>query len=137
MGDARIEAEVVRTTSARAERAARYDAKREAARLEFLEERGLLADRVRERDEIVSGQLFSAMDDKRKQEYVAGLDGAITTLTETADRLAAAVGDPETVVDREGWLPAERRALSLGFFRTSASQKSASCGPASRPGKPS
>lgn len=32
------------------------------------------------------------------------------------DELAAVVGDPETVPDERGWLPAERRELSLALF---------------------
>ena len=32
------------------------------------------------------------------------------------DKLAAAVGDPETVADVKGWLPAERREMALTLF---------------------
>jgi hypothetical protein len=32
------------------------------------------------------------------------------------DKLAAVVGDPETVADVKGWLPAERREMALTLF---------------------
>jgi hypothetical protein len=115
--DARVAAEVTWAEGERAERATGYEPRREAVRLAYLEERGLLADKIRERDEIVSGQLFLYMEDKRKQAHLAGLDRAITRSAQAADQLAKAVGDPETVVDRDGWLPAERRELSLARFR--------------------
>ena len=76
----------------------------------------MLADKVRERDEIISRKLFQATDDGERDRYLAGR-AEITAGQRAADELAAVVGDPETVCDERGWLPAERRELSLTLFR--------------------
>jgi DNA repair exonuclease SbcCD ATPase subunit len=101
----------------RAERAARYDAGRAQARLALLEEQGILADKVRERDEIISRDLFPLIDDRQRDRHLAALEPAIAAGQRAVDELAAVVGDPETVCDERGWLPAERRELSLRAFK--------------------
>ena len=122
MAEAEARAAVQRERAARdrTERAARYDPERAQARLALLallEEQGVLADKVRERDEIISRKLFQATDDGECDRYLAGLEAEITAGQRAADELAAVVGDPETVCDERGWLPAERRELSLTLFR--------------------
>ena len=87
------------------------------ALLALLEEQGVLAAKVRERDEIISRKLFQATDDGECDRYLAGLEAEITAGQRAVDELAAVVGDPETVCDERGWLPAERRELSLTLFR--------------------
>lgn len=101
----------------RTERAARYDPERAQARLALLEEQDMLADKARERDEIISPKVFQAMDDWQRDGYLAGLEAEITAGQRAVDELAAVAGDPETVCDERGWLPAERREVSLTLFR--------------------
>jgi hypothetical protein len=101
----------------RAERAARYDPQRAQARLALLEEQGMLADKVRERDEIISRALFPLIDDRQRNWHLAALEPKIAAGQRAVDELAAVVGDPETVCDERGWLPAERRELSLRAFK--------------------
>ena len=101
----------------RAERAARYDPGRAQARLALLEEQGMLAGKVRERDEIVSRDLFPLIGDRQRDRHLAALERAIAAGQRAVDELAVVVGDPETVCDERGWLPAERRELSLRAFR--------------------
>jgi hypothetical protein len=102
----------------RARRAARYDPERAQARLALLEEQGMLASKVRERDEIISRDMFPLTDDRRRVKHLAALEDAIAAGQRVVDELAAAVGDAETVCDERGWLPAERREVSLRLFKT-------------------
>ena len=62
--DARFLAGEARAEQDRAERAKRYDPERDQARLALLEEQGILADKIRQRDEILSGDLFSLAVEK-------------------------------------------------------------------------
>ena len=101
----------------RAERAARYHPGRAQARLALLEEQGMLADKVRERDEFTSRDPFPGMDARQRSNHLAALEAAIAARQRAVDELAAAAGDPETVCDELGWLPAERRELSLRLFK--------------------
>jgi hypothetical protein len=113
---ARAAAELEQAERDRAERAERYDAQRAQARLALLEEQGILSSKVRERDEILSRNLSAAAQDSRRDEHLAGLQAEIAGAQQVVDELAAAAGDPETVSDERGWLPAERRELSLTRF---------------------
>ena len=115
--DARFLAGEARAEHDRAERAKRYDPEREQARLALLEEQGILADKVRQRDEILSGDLFRLADEKDRRKLLAGLEHDITAQTQEVNKLAAVVGDPETVADAKGWLPAERREMALTLFK--------------------
>jgi hypothetical protein len=114
--DAQVTAELAQAEQDRAERAARYDPERARARLELLGAEGVLADQVRERDGLLRRELFRATDDKRRQEHLAGLETVIAAATQAVDKLAAVMGDAETVPDERGWLPGDRRELALTLF---------------------
>jgi hypothetical protein len=101
----------------RAGRACLYDPERAQARLALLEQQAILADTIRQRDEIRAGGLFPRADDDDRRQLLDHLENAITARTQEAAGLAAAVGDPETVPDARGWLPAERREMSLTLFK--------------------
>lgn len=116
--DARLDAEQAQADKDRAERARHYDPERHQVRLALLEEEAILADKIRQRDEIVSDGRFAFDDDKdRHRKLVASLERDIAARTREACDLAAVVGDPESVADADGWLPAERRELALILFK--------------------
>jgi hypothetical protein len=115
--EARAVAEQEQAERDRAERAAGYDPERAEARLALLEDQAILTAKVRERDEIISRELFPRMEDARRDRHLAGLQAEIDAGQRAVDQLAALVGDPETVCDARGQLPAERRDQSLTLFK--------------------
>ena len=74
--------------------------------------------KVRERDEILSGELFPCAPEQDKRRLLANLERDIAAKTKEVDQLLAVVGDPETVADANGWLPAERREMALVRFKS-------------------
>jgi hypothetical protein len=114
---ARLPAEQAQAGKDRAGRARHYDPGREQARLALLEQQAILAGKLREREEIRAGGLFPRVDDGDRRQLLDGLEHAITARTREVDDLAVAVGDPETVPDVRGWLPAERRDVALALFK--------------------
>jgi hypothetical protein len=115
--DARYLADQARAEQERADRAPRYDRACEQARLALLEQQAILADGIRERAEILSGTLFPGATDEVRQQLLDRLERDISKAGRAADELTPAVGDPESVVDANGRLPAERRELALIMFR--------------------
>lgn len=116
--DARFLAAEAQAEKDRAERAKHYDQDRDQARLALLEEQGILASKVRERHEILEGALFRSAPEADRRKLVAGLERDIAARTTEVDKLLAAIGDPETVADAQGWLPAERRERALVLFKS-------------------
>jgi hypothetical protein len=112
----RLDAERERAEQDRAERAARYDRERDQARLALLGQMAILAGKSKERDQLASGKLYPAMEDERRQTKLAELDLEIKAAARTVDELTPVVGDAEAVWDEHGWLPSERRALTLEIF---------------------
>jgi hypothetical protein len=102
----------------RAERAEHYDRDRAQARLALLEEQGILDSKVRERDQILSGEMFPGAPEQEKRRLLANLERDIAAKTKEVDQLLAVIGDPETVADAKGWLPAERREMALVLFKS-------------------
>lgn len=116
--DARFDAERAQADKDRAERARHYDPERHHARLAQLEEQAILADKIRERDEMVSVGQFALDDDKDHHHgLVASVERDIAARTREACNLVAVVGDPESVANVDGWLSAERRVLALILFK--------------------
>lgn len=114
--EARFEAQEAQAERERAGRAARYDPEREQARLALLERRVVLADHLGERQEIARCQRDAGVAGKRQRAQLARLDKATAELETEIARLSCIVGDEETVADANGWLPGERRELSLAVF---------------------
>lgn len=114
---ARLEARQAQAARDRAVRAAHYDPGRAAARLALLEEQAILAGKEREREEILSGELFPLAPQGERRELLDILERAITRTSQDVDALLAVAGDPETVADARGWLPAERREDALLLFK--------------------
>lgn len=97
----------------RQQRQARYEPDREGARLALLEEVAHLTIEQRRRDELSDG---TAMPADRRSAKIAECDAAVSSIQAEVDRLRGIVGDPETVLDEQGRLPAERRQLSWTRF---------------------
>lgn len=114
--DTRIEAETSRRDQERAARAAACDPERVRARLALLEQQAALTAVVEERGGIASRQLYPAMPDDTRRQRLADLGRRVADLTAAVEDLAGHVGDAEAVADANGWLPAERRELSLQVF---------------------
>lgn len=106
----------VKTLRAQEKRRDSYDPERETARLALSESEAHLYIQGVRRQELVDHTEFPAMDDTRREKEVAECDANLARLRQAVDELSARVGDPETVVDQQGWLPAERREHSqIGF----------------------
>lgn len=102
--------------AARKERKSQHDEGREAARLRLLEVEAHLFIASLERDQLVSHERAPAMDASRRGKAIAEEESRIERAKALATELRDVVGDPETVADRHGWLPSERRELSLTGF---------------------
>jgi hypothetical protein len=115
--DVRFLAAQAQAEQDRAERAKHYDRDRAEARLALLEEQSILASKVRERDEIITGERFRCGPENERRRLLADLERGIAAKTTEVDDLLAVVGDPETVADANGWLPSERRERALVLFK--------------------
>ena len=116
--DAQFLAAEAQAEKDRAERAKYYDPKREQARLALLEEQGILTDNIRERDELLARNLSQHPEKGYLRGRLATVECAIAAKSKEVDDLLAVIGDPETVCDEGGWLPAERREMSLSLFKS-------------------
>lgn len=114
--EATWEAERKAQEAAQHGRKAQYDVDRESARLRLLELEAHTFIAALERDQLVSHERFPAMDDTRRAKAIAEEQARIDRATELIGALKPVVGDPETVSDVHGWLPSERRELSLSRF---------------------
>lgn len=116
--DARFLAEQAQAEKDRADRAEHYVPGRARARLALLEDQAILADTISQRDELLSGGRSRLAGDEDGRKLLATLERDIAAKTREVEELAAVVGDPETVADAQGWLPAERRELALALFKS-------------------
>ena len=82
--DARFLAEQAQAERDRAVRASHYDRDRDQARLALLEVQGILGDAIRQRDEILSGDLFPLASEKDRRHLLASLERDIAAKTREA-----------------------------------------------------
>jgi hypothetical protein len=101
----------------RERRKALYDEERSAARLALFEQRSRLEHEQNELASYRDGSRFPGMAPNRRQEQMAELEQSIDGRRREIERLAPVVGDPETVIDQNGWLPSERRDAMLIHYR--------------------
>lgn len=99
-----------------AARKTHFDADRAAARLALLERQSQLKIATHRHCRLVSRELYPAMDEGRRSAAIAEEYERIVRATDAVARLSSQVGDPEQVVDVEGWLPSERRDSALVGF---------------------
>jgi hypothetical protein len=110
--DAEFRAGVAERDRQRAARVALYDEGREQARLALLEHQAILRHHTEELDGLRERRRFPAMPDERRREQIAELERSVAASRAEVVRLQEAVGDAETVVDKSGWLPEDRRELA-------------------------
>jgi hypothetical protein len=115
---ARFKAEESQAEKDRAERSKHYDPGRAQARLALLEEQGILADQIRQRDELRALDLSQLPAKDPCRGRLAKVERAITAKSKEVNDLLAVIGEPETVCGAEGWLPAERRERALIGFKS-------------------
>lgn len=111
--DERFEAERRHRTAQREARRAAFDPQRSAARLTLLEYQARLRHALTQPGP-GDPQAASSGDNAGPVDKAAD---AIAALERTIATLEKEIGDPETVVDEHGWLPAERRETALMEFR--------------------
>jgi hypothetical protein len=114
--DAEFQARNAERDRERAARVALYDAGREQARLALLEQQAILGHHTEDSTTCVSADGSPAMPEQRRREQIAELERSVAAVRTEVVRLQEAVGDVETVVDKRGWLPQERRELALMLF---------------------
>ena len=105
----------------RAQRASRYDPRRAQARLALIEQQVRLASAAREREEILARQPAPIDPGDPLEMARIKAERAISDADRWVKELIPQVGDPEVVVDEEGWLPSERRGRFLSEFTAKSS----------------
>jgi hypothetical protein len=125
--DREFESHTEKSREAQQRRRATYDPDRAAARLALLEYQAYMFIEDLRRQKPVDHTAFPSMDDRRRQERIAECDTNLARWREAVDRLSEQVGDPETVADQWGWLPAERREHSRIGSHAAGSPRSRSC----------
>jgi hypothetical protein len=99
------------------DRKALYNEDRANARLALIEQRSRLQHEKSEIAGYRDGSRFPGMEPTRRQTDIEQLEQSITRRLSEIERLAPIVGDPETVIDQNGWLPKERRDAMLLHYR--------------------
>jgi hypothetical protein len=100
----------------REDRKNRFDPDRSKARLALLERQAQLKIATRRHGGLVGGELHPAMSEDRRRAAIAEERERIAKATDAVASLSSLVGDPEQVVDAQGWLPSERRDIALTGF---------------------
>lgn len=114
--DAEFEEEQAERERQRQARAPGYDERRHHARLALLEQQSILTGLVADRTGLQDGARFPAMEERRRTAEIARLDAEVAETEANIVALQGEVGDLETVMDVNGWLPSQRRELALTNF---------------------
>jgi hypothetical protein len=116
--DREFSAKQAKTEQRRERDRQRHDPDREAARLALLEQQSRLDYEVSEVAALRDGTKFPGLTDGRRYADVAEGKATITRRRAEIARLVQLVGDVETVVDKRGWRPQDRRELMLSIFQS-------------------
>jgi hypothetical protein len=114
--DREFSAKQAKTEQRRERDRQRHDPDREAARLALLEQQSRLDYEVPEVAALRDGTKFPGLTDGRRYADVAEGEATIARRRAEIARLVQLVGDVETVVDKRGRLPQDRRELMLSIF---------------------
>jgi len=98
-------------------RKAHYDEQRAEARLSLFEHRSAVQHEELELTGYLDGTKFPKMDEGRRRAKIDSLRKSIEVRHQEIDHLKPIVGDPEAVIDQNGWLPHERREAMLLHYR--------------------
>lgn len=104
-------------------RKALYKEERAKARLALFEQKSRLQHETAELAKYRDGTLFPKMDEIRRRDEIDALEKSIETRRQEITRLTPVVGDQETVIDQNGWLPSERRESMLLHYRFERERK--------------
>ena len=94
-----------------------HDPERAEARLSLLEHQSRVVYEQAELEGFRDGTKFPAMAAEKREVEIDKLEETIERHRAEIDRLAAVVGEPEDVIDEEGWLPRERREVMLLHYK--------------------
>jgi uncharacterized small protein (DUF1192 family) len=114
--DAEFQAREAERDRQQAARVALYDEGREQVRLALLEQQAILRHRTEELDDVRARRQLPATPEQQHREQIAELEESVAAVRTEVARLQEEVGDVETVVDQDGWLPQERREVALTLF---------------------
>jgi hypothetical protein len=95
----------------------RYDEGRSRARLRLIEAQSTVDHVLTELAGFRGGTRFPAMDPKRRESEIQDLEQKVERLRVEVEYLSPIVGDPEDVVDENGWLPRDRREQTWWSYR--------------------
>jgi hypothetical protein len=101
----------------------RYDEQRSTARLRLIEVQTRLDYEVAELAGHRDGTRFPAMDSTRREQAVKELEEQVERLQAEIEQLSPLVGNPEDVVDEDGWLPRDRREHTWWSYRLDRERK--------------
>lgn len=94
-----------------------HDPARADARLSLLEQQSRLEYETTELASYEDGSRYPKKDVDRRRQQMDELRASIGSRQKEIARLTPIVGDPETVIDENGWLPKERRDAMLIHYR--------------------
>lgn len=104
-------------------RKAHYDGQRAEARLSLFEHQSAVQHEELEVAGYLEGTKFQKVDGAQRREKIEALRKSLESHRREIDRLKPIVGDPETVIDQNGWLPQERRETMLLYYRFDREKK--------------
>jgi hypothetical protein len=104
-------------------RKADYDEERVNARLALIEHESRLEYEFSELARYRDGSRYPKMDLARRRKDIEELEQSITQRRSEIEHLTRIVGDPETIIDQNGWLPKERRDYMLICYRIERERK--------------
>ncbi|GAA3810105.1 hypothetical protein GCM10022226_33120 [Sphaerisporangium flaviroseum] len=116
-GDRKLERERAAADKQREARKQHYDPERAQARLSLIENLSILDHLQTEPAAFRDGSRFPGMEPDNRQKEMAELETKIERVQKFVKRLEAEVGDPEEVIDKNGWLPGERREALLFQYK--------------------
>lgn len=107
----------------RESRKTKFNEERATARVALIEQRSRLDYEESVLSGYRDGSRFPGMDSSRRQEKLEELKQFVTLRRSEIERLTPIVGNPETVIDENGWLPHERRGAMFFHYRFDREQK--------------
>lgn len=115
--DRKLKRERAAADKQREARKQHYDPQRAQARLSLIENQSILDHLQTELAAFRDGSRYPGMEPVKRQKEMAELETKIERVQKFVKHLEAEVGDPEEVLDKNGWLPGERREALLFQYK--------------------